>query len=317
MKTAKLIGAAGAILLAVTLVSASLLTYFGKVETTMNVQQSIVIGDGDEWFNWDEPVTRELGDVIHCKDYCYKLLVWNRACEDASVDITDVITQGGNADGIDISHYIFGDTQTVHLAQKNVVWGQSPWTIKEDGICADLTFNTCGETFDWEVVSDADLSDYSLIYYANYPEYWTEGPVTVIADLDDGMSGSADVPTMPTADDENALRPISEVGESYAHQYGAKLWIVPTAALTQGGDVDWGQADCFLFETDLAFYLDCDAWTAPDLYCLPNVFPLFDTEIVKAESKYCWISCYHVDFDIAPGTYAFETTFDAEPVAQI
>jgi hypothetical protein len=319
MKKTKILVVLGAILLSTTLVSAALLPYFGKVETTLDVQQSIVIGDANGWYNWDKPVIRDLGDVVHCKDYCYKLLIKNQACEDATAVITDKPTGILDIEGIDITHYIFGDSQTVHLAQKVVDFQVSPWALLPDGDKADVTFNTCGPTMDYTIVYSGldEGTSYSLIYYGNMPDYWTEGPVTVLgsftADSTGTTSGSAQAPTIPFAEDENALRPISEEGETYAHQYGAKVWIVPTAALIVDGgtDVDWGQASAFLFETDLVLYIDCDNWSP---VCLSNVYPLFDTTILKAESTYCWISCYHVDFDIVPGTYTFDTILDADPI---
>jgi len=312
-KTSKILLVLGVLLISTTLASAALLQYFGKVTTSMNVKQSIVIGDGDIWYNYDQPITRNIGDVVHCTDYCYKLLIINRACKDATVSIVDTLKAGPNMDstGIDIGQYVFGDSQTIQLVQKNVDFGVSPWTQFTDGMEATLTFNTCGTMLDWSIESTSELSEYSLIYYANYPTYWTAGPVTVIGT---GASGSYDGQTIPFIDDENAKLPISRVGESYTHQYGAKFWLVPTDALVQGQngwDVDWTQAEYFLFETDLSFYLDCDDMT-PE--CMSNVFNAFDTTILKAESEYCWISCYHVAFDIIPGTYTFDTIVDAAEI---
>jgi hypothetical protein len=316
-KTRKMILVVSAILLTATLVSAALLPYFGKVNTTMNVQQSIVIGekvdDQIQWNNYDVPVQRDLGNVVHCTDYCYKLWIKNQACKPANVFINDVCTaapawnNGWDSTGIDITHHIFGDSQTIQLIQKEVVWGQSPWYPLTDGMEATLTFNTCGQTFDWSIESNDNLDGYSLIYYANYPEYWSEGPVTVIGS---GSSGSFNGATMPFVDDENAQRPISELGETYEHNYGAKFWLVPTEAI-EGNDVDWGMAQDFLFETDLGFYMDCDDMSP---VCLPNVYPIFDTTVLQAESTYCWITCYHVVFDIMGGNYAFETTLTASEI---
>jgi len=316
MKRTSKIGIVALCLIVVTtLVSATLLQYFGQVNTTMNVQQSIQIGEKVNteivWKNWNEPVTRDLGNVVHCTDYCYKLWIKNQACKSATVTLTDVVTNAPymDATGIDIGHYIFGDSQTIELIQKNVVFGQSPWTPLVDGKEATLTFNTCGTTFNWNIETNANLEGYSLIYYANYPEYWTEGPVTVIGS---GLSGSYDGVTMPFADDENALRSINEdpINEDYEHAYGAKFWLVPTEAIV-GNDVNWGMAGQFLFETDLGFYLDCDNMSP---VCLPNVYPIFDTTVLQPLSTYCWISCYHVAFNIMPGIYAFETTLNAVKV---
>jgi hypothetical protein len=312
-KTSKILLVLGVLLISATLVSATLLTYFGKVTTTMDVQQSVQVGDQQGWYNWNQPITRELGNVVHCTDYCYKLLLRNQACKDATVSFTDTATQypGANADGVTYCHHVFGDTQTIQLIQKQVDFGQSPWLPLVDGMKVDLTFNTCGNTFNWNIVPSANLEGYTLIYYANYPQYWTEGPVTV---LGSGSSGTYDGPTMPFVNDENAKLPISRVGETYNHQYGAKFWLIPTEALIQtplGYDVNWGMASQFLFETDLGFYLDCDNWSP---VCLPHVYPIFETSTLKAGQTYCWISCYHVDFNIMPGHYAFRTIVNAAEI---
>ena len=298
-KMAKATFAVLAIALVSTLVTATFLPNFGVVKTTMNIEQSVVAGDGTTWYNWDEPITRDLGNVVHCKDYCYKLLIKNRACCDAIVSFEDIPVE----EGVDVSHWVFGGTQTIRLVQKEVVWGQSPWAELQDGMEAELTFNTCGTTFDWEITTEDDLTGYILIYYANYPDYWEEAPAIVLG----GLSGTTDVPTMPYVDDENALRPISDEGESYDHQYGAKFWLVPCDAI-DSGEINWGMADEFLFETDLGFYLDCDEW---EPIPLRNVYPIFSTNILKAESIQCWITCYHVAFDIMPVYTTFETYIHA------
>lgn len=319
MKRTKILLVLAVLIVSTTLASAALLQYFGKVTTTMNVKQSVVVGDGKQWYNWDQPLSRDLGDVVHCTDYCYKLWIKNQACKPAIVSIVDtciaspVWDNGWDSEGVTIGHHVFGDSQTILLVQKQVVFGQSPWLPLKGGLEATLTFNTCGKMFTWSIVSDADLEGYSLIYYANYPEYWSEGPVTVLG----GLSGSVEVPTMPYVDDENALRPISDLNEDYEHDYGAKFWLVPTEALVQGQngwDVAWGMAGCFLFETDLGFYLDCDNMRP---VCLPNVYPIFETHVLQPLSTYCWISCYHVVFDIVPGRYAFDTVVDAAEFVEV
>jgi hypothetical protein len=316
-KTRKLMIIVASLVVATTLVSAGALEYFGKVHTTINVQQSIVIGDGTSWFNWNQPVARDIGNASHCTDYCYKLLLKNQACVDANVRFIE----DPRPENLTINHYVFGDTQTVHLQQKVVVWGSSPWALLQDGAWADVTFNTCGKTFNYTITYSGlnQGTEYALIYYANYPEYWTAAPVRIIDTFIAGggnVSDSVNIPTMPTAEDENALRPISIVGEIYNHTYGAKLWIVPLVDI-ENGDLTWGQATSYLWETDLAFYLDCDAWRQPELYCLPNVFPLFDTTVLKAKQTYCWISCYHLDFYSSGGKQEWDTFVHASPVTQV
>ena len=300
-----------------------LLGYYGKVTTTANVQQSIVVSmDGTTWNNYNEPMTRTINEMVHCTDYCEKKWIQNRACEDTFVELDinylDAPTWDGgfpDFEGYDIDQYVFGETQTISLIQKEIVWGQSPWLPLDGGEETELTFRTCNNEFTWEITGD--FVDYSLIYYSNYPEYWEgTGPVTV---LGSGMSGSIDVPSMPYAEDENALRPISDEGETYEHQYGAKFWLVPTAAILPDDTLDWEQADLFLFETDLGFYTDCSELNPVKLALVWGEFNMYDgtSVLIKSEQTYCWITCDHVDIDIIPGEYIYEQIVKPGPLQQI
>jgi len=308
-----------AVMIAATLIaSGALLSYYGKMEVTATVDQSVVTStDGGTWVNFDTPITRDLGNVVSCNDYTYKAWIWNRACTEANVEIINECTlspvvSGGEWDdeGFDITHYIIGDPQTIKLLQKEVVFGTSPWVEVIGGAYADLTFNTCNKWFTYKIkYSGLTIGmDYSLIYYANLPEYWEEGPVTILRTFTANVLGVAmgtntGTPTMPYIDDENAQRPIGDLNEEYLHQYGAKFWIVPTNAINDG-DVNWAMASDFLFETDLGLYIDCDDLTP---IWIPLVYDEFDTTILQPESTYCWLTCYHMDLNIWPGIYKFDT----------
>jgi len=300
-----------AVMIAATLIaSGAILSYYGKIETTANVDQSVVIREpGGSWLDYNDiPIKRTIDGMINCHDYTYKAWIWNRACSEAPIGIEDICTAAPQWDGenetwddegFEVSHYILGDTQTIRLVQKEVVFGTSTWAELVDGKEALLTFGTCNQQFVWNIESESDLDGYSLIYYANYPDYWQTSPVFIIG----GLSGSVDIPTMPYIDDENALRQISDLGETYAHQYGAKFWLVPSSAIIEN-DVDWNQAAKFLFETDLGLYVDCDDLTP---IWMPLVYNEFATTILQPESEYCWLTNYHVALNIWPGTYAFNT----------
>lgn len=307
-------------LVATTLGSATYLTYFAKIDTTMNVQQSVVIGDQRGWYNWDQPITRNLGDVVHCTDYTYKLLIWNRCCENVTYSFINtptswpgypVLNGTCNPDGVTITHYVFGDTQTIRLVFKDANWKQ----VNPESY-ADVTFNTCGKTFNYTIVPHNLQGAYSLIYYFDKdPRFVDYGHCLVLGNVNfDGsstpISGLADVQTMPYQNDSNAKLPADyTVSDGYVHARGAKLWLVPQSSLTspavgqENRLIGWDQA-LYLFETDLFLYIDCDNWLP---YCLPDVFPLFNTNILRAHSVYCWITCYHVDLNIMPGIYSFET----------
>ena len=78
-KTTMVISIATVLVVAMTLVSAGLLQYFGVIETTANVQQSVVWNGGDEWYGWDEPIQHEF-DIIGGHQACFKTKIWNRGC---------------------------------------------------------------------------------------------------------------------------------------------------------------------------------------------------------------------------------------------
>jgi len=74
-----------AVALASTLVSAALLTYFGKVQTTMDVAQSVQI-DGQ---NWDQTIIHDLPDAQAGCCYCFEHEITNNGCEAIALDFTE------------------------------------------------------------------------------------------------------------------------------------------------------------------------------------------------------------------------------------
>lgn len=318
MKSRKLgIGVLALILAGSLIATGAVITMFGSVTTTATVEQSIVIREpGETWLNYnDVPIDRTIDPMIHCTDYCYKAWIWNRAyCDiDVSLPVEWVAAPQGDSTGFDVNQFIFGEEQTIRLVQKDVEWGNAPWDEIPDGKEAYLTFDTCEKKFTWEIETESNLDDYSLIYYENHPDYWEGTPVNVIADLSSGYSGAVDMPSMPYADDENALRPISDIEEDYEHEFGAKFWLVPTDAIANG-DIDWESADKILFETDLGFYMDCNDIHPESVPCVWEEFNLLDGMDVtlKADTVYCWITCNHVASNIKPGTYKYRQA--VEPV---
>lgn len=75
--------------------SAGLLTYYGKVTTTANVSQSVLL-DGNDYTT---PVTNSFSTIGGCCE-CFAHNLENRGCSDAEVDI--VTTGTPDLDGIDV-----------------------------------------------------------------------------------------------------------------------------------------------------------------------------------------------------------------------
>jgi hypothetical protein len=93
--TTKILGIASIILLASTLVGATLLTQFGTVETTMNVQQALTI-DGNDW---NVPVTETIDATGGTT--CYSIIHTLSNAGDSDIAIT--WTYSGSPDLVGIT----------------------------------------------------------------------------------------------------------------------------------------------------------------------------------------------------------------------
>jgi len=101
-KISKIIGRRGKIGLAVLVAlmfigvaSAALLPYYGKITTTANVSQSVLI-DGYDYTN---PITNEF-DVIGGCSKCFEHTLENQGCSDAPIDIVTT----GDVEGISVEY---------------------------------------------------------------------------------------------------------------------------------------------------------------------------------------------------------------------
>ncbi len=307
------------VLLAVSIAGAGLLTLYGEVQVTADVKQSVVISDdGATWDNYNEPIERNIGEVVHCTDYVYKSWIKNRACSEAEITIEDEwISHPGGPEGFDITHYVLGDKQTLNFYHKD----STTWEFIGEKI-ATLTFDTCSPDFDFrlEVEGAEPDTDYSLVYYMDQQdrmENWGGDPLHVIytftTDTDGNHiedDGLLKVPTMPYSVDWNA-GPEADYGDSnngyddYEHIRGAKLWIIPSSDVDGIRNNEVWNPETYLYEDDLILYIDCENVENPAW--LPNVYPLFHTTTLQPERTYCWISCYHTVINIMPGNYAFNS----------
>jgi len=161
-------------------------------------------------------------------------------------------------------------TNTLTLENKDSSWA----IIKSDGIGGTLGYNAVGSTFDWGLQATG-ITDgtYALIYYADYSgdRYGTWGgdsPGAVIATVTAtsgviSTSGSVDLGMdLPCPPDANQFEhDYSGTPDFYANAHGAKIWLVPTSALTSGTALPvtaWPPTNDWLFETDLIWYDDTD-----------------------------------------------------------
>lgn len=294
-----------AILMAVTLVGASVLTHYGEIKTAANVRQSIVF-NGKE----DNSAVEHTLDIVGGCCECYKEVIKNRACIDGDVDFVTTYNPGLWGDEIITTVYQVPTFTTLALNNKDSNWDE----INGDDIEGTLIFETVKTTFDYtfDAIGLAADTDYCLIYYAdpwagNHPGAYIgtftsdgTGVISTTGSKDLGMN----LPSEPDAniDDNHGGSP-----DYYNHPYGAKIWLVPASDYDTSTQkiVSWNP-DSYLFETDLVTYSDCDievpCWLAPMLGEVV-VNPL----TIPAGESVQLVICYNFAINITPGAYTIST----------
>lgn len=167
----------------------------------------------------------------------------------------------------------FPGTRTLVLENKDAQWN----VIGGDNIQGTLTYNTAGNTFigTFNATGLTSSTSYTLIYYADkdprFQSWGGDNPGAVIDTFQTGGNGdivsiSIDVDLgidLPKSPDWN-INPTPDYcdnnngSDDYNTCAGAKIWLVPTSALTGGINlplVSWNPTT-YLFETDLINYND-------------------------------------------------------------
>ena len=158
----------------------------------------------------------------------------------------------------------------------------SNWGVIIDDISATIEYNSVGEEFAWHASGTATLpnTEYSLIYYADYPHRFNKwggdnpGALigTMTTDVDGDFDGHGytelgmDLPSTPDVNMNISEHNYCGAPDNYDHCTGAKLWIVPSddydainLKVNKWNPVQW------LFETDLITYVDCDDYYTQDV----------------------------------------------------
>jgi len=155
----KLLLVAISMIVASTLVSATLLNNFGSIRTTMNVEQSVQI-DGH---NYDEPVEHQIDAIGGCC-YCFEHEVTNQGCEGIWLDWEHYGEP--DLDGIDIS--IVSECYLEHL-DVSVLDGMAQYDDFEvyvDGILV-YTYYAQGGSETW-ILHTIDLTPYQIPCYGTH-----------------------------------------------------------------------------------------------------------------------------------------------------
>jgi len=158
------------------------------------------------------------------------------------------------------------------LENKDALWAP----ILTDNIGATLLYNDSGDVFEWDLQGNVPSGSYTLIYYADMPDRFTDwggsnpgAVITAVASVNGIISanGTTDLgmnlPCFPDANEVIANHDYSTAPDKYSNAIGAKIWLVPSADLPAGWPNDipwtsWTPAN-ILFETDLITYTDTNA----------------------------------------------------------
>jgi len=288
-----------ALILCVGMVSAGLLSYYAKIETTVDVAQGILV-DGQ---GYETPITETITGAGGKKLYTWHTIT-NLGDSPATVTFDSNVTPSDG--GVTVEY--FENTAVLILENKD-----ENWAIIYDDTKAILTYNLIGKNFVYtiEAFGLQPITEYSLIYYADFEDrinHWGgNNPGAFIAEVTSdeygyvSESGEIDLGmNLPSPPDANiAIYDYSGAPDYYNHAHGAKIWLVPSADYdADAKNMTAWNPSAYLFETDLITYtyLNRD-------YGL-NTEPI--TEItIPAHSVASLVICITVDTAIDPATESY------------
>ncbi len=219
-------------LVAIGLVSAGLVEYFGQREATIEITPAVDLTGGEAC---------TITDAIGGNTYeCDEIGINNNADVEVDVEITTEIVEEEDVTDIRYIGYL-------NLAQKVVEFGSEPWDLLLDGDTATVKYTVVGDEFSAEIVSGA-LEGYELIYYKDNSDRFND-PASARTISQVIVSGK----NLPYDNDGNVDEYDYCATGEYDTCHGAKLWYVLSDAITDG-NIDWARADEFLFETELIQY---------------------------------------------------------------
>ena len=210
-------------LFAVALVSAGLIQYYGSVEQKISIESPIVVSG----------ITTELISGFSGESFEGSLItITNNASFSVGVGITN-----DAPDGITVEY-----VGSLELSKKVVDFNTVNWA--EVGDPVEVEYTVIANEFNAEVTSPID--GYELVYYKDNLERFTH-PAEAIAIAD--VEGN-----LPYEFDGNADEYDMCDVEGYTTCHGAKIWYVPSDAVSNEGVINWSMADEFYFETNLIQY---------------------------------------------------------------
>ena len=297
--------------------SAGMLDWFGEMNITAEVKQSVVWDGDGEWHDWDDPIEWTIEDAVGGCQYCDKTKIWNRGCVGGKLDLNTQIWGPGGSEGVDVSYWHLPGDLTLRLENKN---HDNDWSVIDDEYYINLTYNPCCPAFVWKLEGKVLLpsTEYVLIYYADQPDRfidWGWAPLklaTVTSDADgyilDSSSTDLGDTSFPFEDDWNIGHNADyHAKDGYCHAKGAKIWLIPSLDYDDVDQMTAWNPENYMFETDLVVYFDCDILPVPwivkayfnNVYDVYHGFPYY----IAAGEQICLIYCYGFDWAIQGGTY--------------
>lgn len=312
-----------ALMLAAIGVSAALLVYYGRVLTTVTVEQSIQLEGPQGWMSctpgYAECTTSdEVSEPAPGGErFCFKHKLRNRMSIEGEIAFGTSYSPDG--EGISTTYYDVAEKTTILLENKNI----DTWVAIEDTTKAELTYDTVNPIFDFTLNTSGLQSEteYVLLYYADYDprfdKWGGDNPGALVATFTSDVAGNAYVTNnielnmnLPTEPDWN-INPdpdycdLHNGFDDYDHCQGAKFWIVPKSDYVEGKVANWNPS-AFLFETDLGVYFDCDLSADYYLSYLDSLNEIQGMTLASGEEK-DFLICHDFDAKIMPGTYTIET----------
>ena len=167
-RTSKIIMVLAVLIVSTTLVSAALLTYFGQIQTTANVQQAVVISaDGTNWNTYDQPITHTISEPAPGGEtFCFEQWIWNKASIPVAVTFNTNLYDGITTT-CTLVHEITDDNTNFGSSDNEVVAFSPPAGLTLDGL-----FVGAGLSYTYTIINGGTWAGAS--------------PVVAVIDLADG-----------------------------------------------------------------------------------------------------------------------------------
>jgi len=290
--------------------SAAILAVYTTMIGTGDVDQSVVFGNGDI----DKEYTIGNSPAIAGNTYTQNYNLKNKSETTAPVEfITNQCIVGGgncndsnhNEDGVETSYW-----STLELRKKDL----ENWNVTGTAE-ATLTYELANTKFNYKFEASglSDITDYSLIYYADkqdrFEDWGGDNPGALIASFTSDESGNISAEgsknlamNLPHANDWNGSADANYCTNEDGYELcrGAKIWLVPSNEYNSGEKkVKWNNPTNYLFETDLITYDDTDS-DGVALYLGEGQLNFFIKNVL--------------DVALAPGEYKVKT--EVQPVLE-